>query len=71
MGLEQVELVMDAEDEFGITIDTVDDYGQSAMTVAHFTTLFCGLYASSPAQNSHTRPDLEAPMYGSGWSRWW
>ena len=36
MGLEQIELVMDAEDEFGITIDGADDHGQSVATVGGF-----------------------------------
>lgn len=36
MGLEQVELVLDIEEAFGIKIGNDDDYGQRASTVGDF-----------------------------------
>ena len=47
MSLEQVELVMDAEDELGITIDSVDDYGQS-VKVGAFHNLVLRLVREHP-----------------------
>lgn len=48
MGLEQVELVMEVEDEFGITIDSTDDHDQSVMTVGAFYDLVLRLIRENP-----------------------
>jgi len=64
MGLEQVELVMDAEDEFGIKIEGVDDYGQSVMTVGAFYDLVLRLIRQSRPELAQ-RPDIESHV----WSR--
>jgi hypothetical protein len=63
MGLEQVELVMDAEDEFGIKIDSLDDYGQSVMTVGAFYDLVLRLVRELPRSELARRPDLESHVW--------
>ena len=63
MGLEQVELVMDAEDEFGISIDSVHDYGQSVATVGAFYDLVLRLVRERPHSKFAHRPDLESHVW--------
>lgn len=63
MGLEQIDLVMDVEDEFGITIDDRDDYGQSTATVGAFYDLVLRLIREHPESTLAERPDLEAYLW--------
>ena len=62
MGLEQVELVVEAEDEFGIKIDSVNNYGQSVMTVGAFYDLVLRLVRQSGSELAR-RPDLESHLW--------
>jgi hypothetical protein len=63
MGLEQVELVMDAEDEFGISIDGADDYGQSVNTVGAFYDLVLRLVRENSTSDVAYRLDLESYLW--------
>jgi len=49
MGLQQIELVMDSEDEFDIAISSVDDYGQAVRTVGGFHDLVLRLVRVGPS----------------------
>ena len=63
MGLEQVELVMDSEDEFDIKIDAVDDHGQSVNTVGAFYDLVLRHVRASPGSDLAQRTDLESYLW--------
>ena len=60
MGLEQVELVMDAEKAFAISIGSVDNYGQSVSTVGEFNDLILRPIRADPSSDLGRRPDLES-----------
>ena len=61
MGLEDVELVMDVEDEFGITI--VSEYGLSARTVGALYDLVLRLVREQPRSELAQLPDLESHVW--------
>lgn len=63
MGLEQVEFVMDAEDEFGISIDRSEGYGQSVTTVGEFYDLVLRLVRASPKSELAPLADLESYVW--------
>ena len=56
MGLEQVELVMEVEDELGISIDADVDDGQSANTVGAFYDLVLQIIRADPQSELARRP---------------
>jgi|GEM_PF-985643 len=63
MGLEQVELVMDAEDEFGISIDGPDDCSQAVNTFGAFYDLILRTIRADRRSELANRPDLEAHVW--------
>ena len=54
---------MDAEDEFGIEVESVDDYGQSVMTVGAFYDLVLRLVREQPRSELARRTDLESHLW--------
>ena len=63
MGLEQVELVIEVENEFGIALDRADDYGQSAATVGVFYDMVLHAIRERPELEVTSRPDLESHVW--------
>jgi len=63
MGLQQIELVMNAEDEFDIAIGSVDDDGQAVRTVGAFHDLVLRLVRANPSSELARRADLEQYLW--------
>jgi len=63
MGLQQIELVLEVEDEFNISIDADDEFGQSAMTFGDFYDLVLRLVRADPNSALRQRPDLESLVW--------
>jgi acyl carrier protein len=59
MGLEQVELVMEIEDELGIAIEAEDQYGQAVNTVGAFYDLVLRVVRESAGTKLLRRVKLE------------
>jgi hypothetical protein len=59
MGLNQVELVMDVEDELGISIQAEDEYGQAVNTVGAFYDLVLRIVREKGASELLRRAELE------------